>query len=129
MFVLGDVWIRPSLNNVFSAQDPLGIYLQIYNAQIDQTSLSPSLRVAYQILRDGETMREVLDESGESMQFYSRQRVVLIKQVSLRGLEPGNYTIRVEVQDRIKKESISAKDRFEIVAPTQIAARQSEPWP
>ena len=75
------------------------------------------------------TMREVLDESGESMQFYSRQRVVLIKQVSLRGLEPGNYTIRVEVQDRIKKESISAKDRFEIVAPTQIAAKQSEPWP
>ena len=124
MFVLGDVKVLPSLGKVFPQQKPLGVYLQLYNAGFDQTTLTPSLRVSYKLLRGGDTIIEVVDESGESVQYFSGRRVVLIKSLPTQNLEPGKYRITVEVQDRIKNQVVTATDDFQITAPTQLAANR-----
>lgn len=121
MFVLGDVWIRPSMTKEFPADGPLGVYLQVYNAALDQSSYSPALSVRYRVLKDGEPVTETVDESGESIQFFSGQRVVLIKQLLLKGFSPGKYSMEVEVHDRISDQRIHARDQFEVVEPVQVA--------
>ena len=115
MFVLGDVWIRPSLDKVFSRDGRLGVYLQIYNAALDQTDQAPSLKISYKISSEGETFIETLDESGRSIQFYSSQRVVLIKGLPLRHLKTGKYRVQIQVQDRISDETVTAEDSFVVV--------------
>lgn len=124
MFVLGDVWVRPSLSKVFPQNRPLGVYVQVYNTGIDQTTLAPSLRVNYRILQDDRLLVDILDESGEAIQFFSGQRVVLIKQLPVQTLMPGKYRVEVEVKDRINDQLVTVRDEFQLAAPTQVAQKE-----
>jgi len=84
--VLGDVKIRPSLDNVFISNQPLGLYFQAYNSALDQSSLTPSLRVTFRITQNGETVLELVDDSEESVQFFSSRRMVFIQELPVVGL-------------------------------------------
>ncbi len=123
MFVLGDLKIRPSIDNIFSSSRPLGVYLQVYNAGIDQSTDSPSLRVKYRLLQGGEKVAERVDEKGEPIQFFSRGRAVLVTIFSPESLRPGTYRIEVEVQDRISNQLITAGEKFQVIEATRIAAK------
>jgi hypothetical protein len=121
MFVLGDVKIRPNVDSLFSERMPLGVYLQVYGAAVDQATLSPSLRVTYKLLKDGELLRTAVDENGESTEFSSGRRVVLVKRLSLDGLAPGRYEIGVEVVDRTSQKSLKASRQFQVVEEKKLA--------
>ena len=122
MFVLGDVHVRPSLLKSFSPTKPLGVYLQVYNAVFDQASLKPSLRARYKVSRDEEIVIDLTDEEGESIQFFSGHRVVLIANLPINDLEPGKYSLEVEVHDQIKDQKITARDKFQVARPLRVAA-------
>ena len=115
MSVIGDVRILPRLSKEFNNTMPLGVYLQVYNAELDQSTLEPALKITYTLSRDGETIRQVTDEEGSSMQFFSGRRVVLMKNLSLSGLKPGKYRVNVDIEDALKGEEISLKDDFEVI--------------
>jgi len=114
MFVLGDVKIRPSLNNQFYRDKPIGIYLQVYNAKIDQVSLRPSLSIHLDLIRDGKSVLHTIDEDGNFIQFFSGQRVVLIHQMNTDGLEDGNYTLRVRVTDQLDEEQVQVDQKISL---------------
>jgi GWxTD domain-containing protein len=122
MFVLGDVKVRPSVDRQFQPDRPLGIYFHIYNLQLDQATLRPSLRILYRIVRDGRTAREFLDEAGESVQYSSQDRAVLINRLDLQGLAPGSYGLEVEVEDRIGRAKIAVNGGFSVSAPAPNTA-------
>ena len=77
--------------------------------------LSPSLEVTYSLLKNDELLKEATEAEGESIQFYSGRRVVLIKQLSLADLEPGRYKIQLQIEDRINKQSLSMSEDFRVV--------------
>ena len=122
MFVLGDVHVRPSLLKSFSSTKSLGVYLQVYNAAFDQASLKPSLKARYKVFRGEKTVIDVTDEAGKSIQFSSGHRVVLIANLPLKNLEPGKYSLELEVHDRIKDQKITTRDKFQVVRPFEMAA-------
>ena len=114
MFVLGDVKVRPTPSKRFPVGGALGLYLQVYGAEFDQAARSPSLQVAYRILKNGRTVHEVLDDAGVSVYFYSDQRVVLVTGLPLAGLEEGGYEVQVEVRDRIRQSKLVVSDSFRV---------------
>lgn len=116
MFVLGDVWIRPSTDRRFKQKSRLGLYLQLYNVKLDQSSLVPSLALQYRILRDGEILKETVDNSGQSIQFFSDRRVVLVQWFDLGDLETGTHQVEVAALDKISGRKLSVDDKFEVVA-------------
>ena len=124
MFVLGDVHVRPSLLKSFSRTKTLGVYLQVYNAAFDQASLKPSLKARYKVSRGEETVIDMTDEAGESIQFSSGQRVVLIANLPLNNLEPGKYSLEVEIHDRITDQRVTTRDKFQVAGPLQVAANK-----
>jgi GWxTD domain-containing protein len=115
MFVLGDVKVRPRIGGRFNRDSPMGLYLQLYNAEIDQSTLEPSLEVTYRIVGRGKVLAEHVDRDGESTQFFSGQRVVLVKGLSLKGLNPGRYKIQVTVRDQLDQETLELTRDFEIL--------------
>ncbi len=121
MFVLGDVKVLPKLDKRFSSTMPLGLYLQLYNVALDQASGAPSMTVNYKLVRDGKVLAIATDEKGESTQFYSGWRVVLVKELSLDGLEPGRYQIQVEAIDRLSKGKIETSSDFSIIDASKTA--------
>ncbi len=116
MFVIGDVWVRPSLTNRFLLANPLGIYLQVYNAAFDQSSQLPSLEVRYSISRGEVLIREATDASGDSVQFSSGRRIVLVKPLPIDDLKPGKYRVKVTVHDRIRDQAATIADEFELTS-------------
>ncbi len=109
-FVIGDLKLVPDLGGVFARGQDIGVYLQVYNAQIDQTTLRPAVDVDYVLLKDGrEVMRRAEDWSGISD---TGQRLTLARLLPSNALEPGEYEIKVEVRDRVKGNTIVVKGNF-----------------
>jgi hypothetical protein len=118
MFVVGDVRVLPRPDHRFTSDMPLGIYYQVYNAGLDQTTFEPSLKVTYKLYHDGKLLASAVDENGESIQFFSGRRVVVMKHLSLDGLQPGDYQVEIEVQDELTNESLQQKGDFTVVTTT-----------
>jgi GWxTD domain-containing protein len=114
MFVLGDVRVRPRIDREFLSEVPLGVYFQVYNAAVDQSTLKPDLRISFQLLKDGRILRQRTDENGESTQYFSERRAVIIQVLGLEGLEPGPYSVRILVEDRLSGQSAELEDRFSV---------------
>lgn len=116
MFLLGDIKVRPNLGKAFPQGGVLGVYLQVYNAAMDQSHLLPVLSVTYRISRDGKPLLEVVDPSGSSVQVHADRRVVLVKGLPLGTLEEGRHRVEVQVHDQIKNETLTVADDFVIVS-------------
>lgn len=121
MFVLGDLWIRPSVTNAFSSGERFGAYLQVYNAALEQTTFQPELEVHYRVYRDEAPLLELADEEGESVYFHSGRRVVLLKVLELDGLSPGDYRLEVVVRDRLTDSTVRVDEKFTLVESRQLA--------
>ncbi len=113
-FVVGNVQVRPSLDKVFSPEDYFAVYLQLYHVAIDQSTRNPSFLARYRIVGEGGVLLEETDETGESVQYFSPQRIVLIKRLPLNALAPGRYTVEVSFEDRLAAQTVTQRDSFQI---------------
>ncbi|MCH8819383.1 MAG: GWxTD domain-containing protein [Acidobacteria bacterium] len=114
MFVLGDIKVRPSVGNIFSRENALGVYLQLYHLGIDQTTQTPWVENRYRIFRDDEIVLEVAGERGEGIRIYSDWRTVLVKALPVEGMQAGEYRLQVDIHDRIRDESLMLEETFEL---------------
>jgi hypothetical protein len=115
MFVLGDIKVRPSVRNVFSLQNPLGMYLQLFGLGMDQGTQSPSIETRYRISRNGQTVVQLVGGEQEGLRIYSDERVALVKVLPTNGLEPGKYRVEVEIRDLVNQQSVRAAQEFQLV--------------
>ncbi len=120
-FVIGDLKVQPNVKAEYRPGQNLIPYLQVYNATIDQTSLKPSLEITYTIKSDGKVIEELRDLSGNSVQFFSGQRVVVLGKIPLKSLAPGKYLLEVKVSDLISNRSLVVNADFKLSAPITTA--------
>jgi hypothetical protein len=114
-FVIGDLKVVPMVKAEFLPDQNLIPYVQFYNVAIDQTTLQPSMEISYTMKRDGKTVAEVKDQSGSTIQLFSSERVVLLSQIPLDGVMPGDYTLDVSVLDKITNQSKTVSTGFKVI--------------
>jgi len=113
MFTIGNVKVIPNVSGTFHRGTPIGIYMQIYNAGIDQTTLRPSVDVDYALMKDGkELSKQAEDWRGNSD---SGQRLTLARLIDSRGLNPGDYAIEIRVRDRVSGQSLVQTAKFTLL--------------
>lgn len=111
-FVIGGTKVIPNLSGVFKQGQEVGIYMQVYNAGIDQTTLRPAVDVDYVLLKDGkEVYRQKEDWNGLSD---SGQRLTLARLLPTTILPLGDYELKVLVKDRVGSQVIENKGKFTI---------------
>ncbi len=116
-FVIGATKVRPNVSRIFRSNQNLGVYLQVYNVQIDQTTLQPAVDVEYVITRKGKEVLRLKEDGGNGitdLTGYARQ-VTLGRTFPLKDLEPGNYEVSVEVTDRVARTKRTPKTYFSII--------------
>ena len=112
LFVVGNHKVMPNISSVFKKGQDVGIYLQVYNAGIDQTTLRPAINVDYILRKDGnEVSRTSENWSGLSD---SGQRLTLAKMFPTASLAPGEYEIVVSIRDRVGTQNVENKARFTV---------------
>ena len=111
-FHIGSAKVIPSVTSKFKAGQDVGLYMQVYNAETDQTTLRPAVDVEYQILREGKVIaKQIEDWSGLSD---TGQRLVLARILPTSGFPDGIYEARIVIKDRVGNTSIESKAAFSI---------------
>jgi GWxTD domain-containing protein len=125
-FVLGDVKVRPRLDQAFLSSDNMGVFLQVYNLKVDDKTHKPDASVEYRVkkLSDagasgssgaaGETpsvlkfnlSSDKLPEHGEEL--------TLENMITLGSLAPGKYKLEVAVTDNLTKQTITPTTDFTV---------------
>lgn len=111
-FVIGQNKVIPNISGNYRRGEPVGIYLQIYNAGIDQTTLRPSVDVQYVLMKDGKELGSQKEEwRGMSD---AGQRLTLARLISTSPLTPGQYEIVIRIRDQVSGQSLSPSAKFTI---------------
>lgn len=111
-FIIGNAKVIPNLSGVYKQGQEVGVYLQVYNAGIDQTTLRPAVDVEYVLSKAGkEVFRQPEDWSGLSD---SGQRLTLARLLPTDRLPLGEYELKVLTKDRVGGQVIENKGKFTI---------------
>ena len=112
-FVIGNVKVIPNVSGQYTRGQDVGLYMQIYNAGIDQTTLRPSVDVEYVLMKDGkEVGKQAEDWSGLSD---AGQRLTLARLIPTGGLALGDYEVAVRIRDRVSGQTLSPSAKFSVI--------------
>ena len=112
MFTIGPHKVLPNVAGVYKQGQDVGIYMQIYNAGIDQTTLRASVDVEYVLNKDGkEVLRQAEDWRGLSD---PGQRLTLARLLPGNALPTGDYEVTIRVRDRVSGQSLAPTAKFSV---------------
>ncbi|MGC2330572.1 MAG: GWxTD domain-containing protein [Candidatus Acidiferrales bacterium] len=124
-FVLGDLKVRPKLDQTFTPDDSMGVFLQIYNLKVDDKTHKADASVEYRVTKDEKNPTapilkfdipaDKIPEHGEEM--------TLANEITLGSLAPGKYKLEVAVTDNVAKQTITPTTEF-TVKPVAASAKQ-----
>jgi hypothetical protein len=111
-FTIGQFKVIPNVARTYRKGDPVGIYMQVYNAGIDQTTLRPSVDVDYVLLKDGKELGK-MPEDWRGMSD-AGQRLTLARLITSDQLAPGEYELMIRIKDRVSGQSLTPSEKFTI---------------
>src|SRR6266536_787361 len=112
-FEIGQTKVIPNVSGTYRRGQSIGIYMQVYNAGIDQTTLRPSVDVEYALIKDGKELgKQTEDWRGMSD---SGQRLTLARLIDTRQLAPGEYELAVRIRDRVSGQALTPSAKFTVV--------------
>jgi hypothetical protein len=111
-FVIGQTKVIPNVSGIYHRGQPVGVYMQVYNAGIDQTTLRPSVDVDYVLTKDGKEIgKQAEDWRGMSD---SGQRLTLARLVDTQALGLGEYELAISIRDRVSGQTLSPTAKFTV---------------
>ena len=112
-FVLGKYRVVPSSDNRFRPEEQFAqAYFEVYNLALDQTTLKPAPRVEIALDREGQPVFPFVEIQQEVD--FDGDRLLVYKTIPFRGLIEGTYTLRFNVNDQIRQQSIETPVDFVI---------------
>lgn len=112
-FVIGQTKVIPNVSGIYRRGQPVGVYMQVYNAGIDQTTLRPSVDVEYALLKEGKEIgKQTEDWRGMSD---SGQRLTLARLLGTQNLVPGDYELAIRIRDRVSGQTLSPSAKFTLL--------------
>jgi GWxTD domain-containing protein len=103
-FVLNSYKVRPRLSREFSSTDKLGIFLQLYNLKLDETSHKTSVSVAYRITKDQQEIWRAVETADHLHQ--GGEQLTIERLIPVASLVPGRYTIEVTAIDLLTNDTV-----------------------
>lgn len=114
-FVVGTTKVRPRVSESFRRNEKLGIYLKLYNFQPDEKTGKAHGEVVYEIVRDSDS-KPVLEFAEDAAALDgSASQATIEKLLPLASFEPGKYTLKVKVTDKLKNASLTQSAQFTVL--------------
>jgi hypothetical protein len=124
-FVLGDLKVRPKLDQTFTPSDSMGVFLQVYNLKMDDKTHKADASVEYRVVKDekGQTAPMLkFDIPGDKLPAHGEE-MTLANTITLGSLAPGKYKLEVAITDNVSKQTITPTTDF-TVKPTPASEKQ-----
>jgi GWxTD domain-containing protein len=114
-FVIGTSKVRPRVDDIFKREEKMGIYFKIYNFGTDGENRIPEGEVSYEVTKNG-TNEKIFETSEDVSQIpgASANQVTIEKLLPLKDLAPGQYTLRVKITDKFRKQVLTPSAQFTV---------------
>jgi 5-hydroxyisourate hydrolase-like protein (transthyretin family) len=83
---------------------------------VDETTKKPNATIEYEVVKNGDN-RKIFEFTEEvtSIEGSSATQTVIEKVLPLQNLEPGQYTLRMKVTDRVRNEILTPEAIFTVI--------------
>jgi GWxTD domain-containing protein len=119
IFVIGRYKVKPFVSGIYKPGQNLAIFMQIYDAEMDQATLQPAIKVEYVILKDGKEIATVVEDGKTQLGKIDMkgQQLTVMRSIPLKDqlAEPGSYTVKVKVTDLVRQTTITPQTNYTIV--------------
>ena len=113
--MIGGTKVRPRVGDVFTRDEKLGIYMKVYNFGQDEATHKPSGQVEYEVLKRGSSEKVIAyTEDLTEIPNASAAQVTVEKLLPLKTLDPGQYTIRLKITDKIRNQVLTQSAQFTV---------------
>jgi GWxTD domain-containing protein len=109
-FVLNAYKVRPRLSQIFSNDDKLGVFLQLYNLKLDETSHKSDVSVAYRIVKDQQEVWRAVETPDHLHQ--GGEQLTIQRYLPVSSLAPGRYSVEIIAIDLLTNETITRAAEF-----------------
>ena len=128
-FVLGDVKVRPKMDQTFTPSESMGIFLQIYNLKVDDKTHKSDASIEYRVTKLGGA--EAGNQSAPTLKFdvpagqlpEHGEELTLENRITLGSLQPGKYKLEVAITDNLAKQTITPSADFTVRQPSVKTAQ------
>ena len=116
-FVIRSSKVRPRVGDTFKQSEKMGIYTEFYNLGMDEKTHKPAGSVAYEVVNNA-TKQTVINFSEDisGMPNASSSLVTVEKMLPLNKLSPGQYTLKINLTDKLKNQTIKQSAPFTITS-------------
>jgi GWxTD domain-containing protein len=112
-FVLGPMKVIPNLKAAYQRRHRLGLYLEVYDLDLDTTTGTPSVDISY-TLEGPDGNRVEIGPESES-RFPEGHSIAISKGIPLSNLAPGKYRIAVRISDLISQRACTLESQIEVL--------------
>jgi GWxTD domain-containing protein len=112
-FILGPVKVIPNLKATYPRTYRLGLYLEVYDLDLDAATGKPNVEVSY-LLEAQDGTRIPIGPESES-RFPEGHTLAVSKGIPLSGLTPGKYRVAVQITDLISHRTCTLERQIEVL--------------
>jgi GWxTD domain-containing protein len=107
-FVIRSSKVRPRVNDTFKRDEKMGIYAEFYNFGMDEKTRKPVGTIEYEVVNNStnETIFNVTEDIAK-IDNASPSLVTVEKLLPLNKMEPGSYSLKMKVVDKLKGTSLT----------------------
>jgi GWxTD domain-containing protein len=112
-FVIGSSKVRPRLGESFRRDEKMGIYVKLYNFAADEKTNKPVATVEYEVLKNGSNQK-IFEFAEDLKEAQSPTEITIEKILPLASMEPGQYTLKMKVTDKVKNQPLTLSGVFNV---------------
>ncbi|HEV8485414.1 MAG TPA: GWxTD domain-containing protein [Blastocatellia bacterium] len=119
-FIKGRYKVMPFVSGIYKPGQNLAIFLQVYDAAMDQATLQPALKVEYIVSKGGQEILHILEDGKGKMGFIDLrgQQLTVVRAIPLQGAlaEPGTYVVTAKITDLVSQQVVTPISHFSVVS-------------
>jgi len=119
-FIIGRYKVKPHVSGVYKPGQALALFLQIYDADMDQATLQPALKVEYIVSKGGQDLMHVVEDGKSKLGIIDMkgQQLVVARAIPLQDKlgEPGTYTVTARITDLVSQKVVSPQAQYTVVS-------------
>lgn len=119
-FIIGRYKVMPFVSGIYKPGMNLALFLQVYDADMDQATLQPALRVEYSISRGGQEIEHFVEDGKTKLGLIDMkgQQLIIARAIPLQGklAEPGTYTVVAKITDLVSQKVVTPQAQYTVVS-------------
>ena len=119
-FIIGRYKVKPMVSGIYRPGQNLALFLQVYDADMDQATLQPALRVEYIVSKGGQEIAHFVEDGKSKMGLIDMkgQQLVIARGIPLldKLAEAGTYTVTARITDLVSQKVLTPQAVYTVVS-------------